>query len=352
MASKARVAIVGATGYGGAELLRNLLAHPQVEVARAVAIDHVGEPIGKVHPPLASICDLVVEKMSPREAAEGMDAVFFALPHQTSAAVISEVFDSGVKIIDLSGDFRLNNYDDYEKFYGPGHPCPEAQPSFVYGLPELNRAAIAKAQRIASPGCFATTIALGLLPAARAGLLNDSARVVAMTGSSGSGAIPRITTHHALRAKNLRSYRPLTHQHTPEIEQTLKAGGASDTFSLQFIPVSAPLVRGILACSFIEVDATFTHEDARNMFASVYADEPLIRIVEGRQPEVNTIAGSMYAEVGYHLGEMLPNGRRQLVCFSALDNLVKGGAGQAVQSFNIMMGWPETTGIGAPALWP
>ena len=211
---------------------------------------------------------------------------------------------------------------------------------------------VARADRIASPGCFATTIALGLLPLAKAGHLNTTARVVAMTGSSGSGAAPKITTHHPLRATNLRTYRPLSHQHTPEIVQTLRLAGAGDDFTLQFVPVSAPLVRGIMACAFVPVPGEFTEADARAMFISTYGAEPLVRVVEGRQPEVNAIAGSMYVEVGWHLGELRPDGQRELLCFSALDNLVKGGAGQAVQSFNVMMGWPDTMGIDAPALWP
>ena len=352
MSQKVKVAVYGATGYGGAELLRNLFNHPHVEVVRAVAIDHVGKSIGAVHPPLAAVSDLTIEEMSPREAAEGVDAIFFGLPHMVSAAVISEVFDAGVKIIDLSGDFRLQDHGAYEKFYGLGHPCPEASATFTYGLPELNRHAIAQADRIASPGCFATTITLGLLPMAQAGLLAGPSRTVAMTGSSGSGAAPKITTHHALRATNLRTYKPLNHQHTPEIVQTLTAAGARDDFSLQFVPISTPLVRGIMATSFIEVDAHFTTADAHARYEETYADEPLVRVVEGRQPEVNTVAGSIYTEVGFHVGDVLPNGKRQMVCFSALDNLVKGGAGQAIQSFNIMMGWPDAMGIAAPSLWP
>jgi N-acetyl-gamma-glutamyl-phosphate/LysW-gamma-L-alpha-aminoadipyl-6-phosphate reductase len=348
----AQVAIFGATGYGGAELLRNLLVHPHVNVARAVAIDHVGEPLGTIHPTLAGTTDLVIEKMSARDAARGMDAIFFALPHKTSAEIIMELFDQDVRILDLSGDFRLQNPEDYTRFYSAGHPCPEASASFVYGLPELQRDAIRGARRIASPGCFATNITLGLLPAARAGWLNGPAKVVAMTGSSGSGAQARPTTHHPLRARNLRTYLPLTHQHAPEIEQTLRSAGALGDFALQFVPVSAPLVRGIFSTAFIDVPEAVEESAIEAAFQECYADEPFVRVVQDRKPEVNAVAGSMFAEVGWHLDEHARDGRRTLVCFSALDNLVKGGAGQAVQSFNVMMGWPDTTGIDRPALWP
>ena len=347
-----QVAIFGATGYGGAELLRNLLGHPHVEGARAVAIDHVGEPVGSVHPTLRGTTSLVIEQMSAKEAAQGMDAIFFALPHKTSAEIIMQLFDEDIRILDLSGDFRLQDSADYAAFYAPDHPCHEASESFVYGLPELNRDALRSARRVASPGCFATNIALGLLPAARAGWLTGPAKVVAMTGSSGSGAMARPTTHHPLRARNLRTYRPLSHQHAPEIEQTLRGAGASGAFALQFIPVSAPLVRGIFSTAFIDVPAEVDDDAVAAAFDALYADEPFIRVLRDHKPEVNAVAGSMYAELGWHLDDEIQDGRRTLVCFSALDNLVKGGAGQAVQSFNVMMGWPDTTGIDRPALWP
>jgi N-acetyl-gamma-glutamyl-phosphate reductase len=353
MADKARVAIIGATGYGGAELLRTLLFHPRVEVARAVAIDHVGRKVGEVHPSLHGITPLVIEQVSPAEAAQGMDAVFFALPHKVTAAEVAHVAPTGVRILDLSGDFRLRDMDAYATYYGPGHPCPELQPTFVYGLPELHREAIRGATRIASPGCFATTIALGLLPAARRGWLAGPSRTVAMTGSSGSGAAAKAGTHHPERAGNLKTYKPLDHQHTPEIEQTLRDAGAQEGFSLQFVPVSAPLVRGILATSFVEVPAEVTEGDVGSAFDEAFAGEPFVRVLHDRYPEVVAIKGSMYVEVGYRLDPVdRHTGTRTLLCVSAVDNLVKGGAGQAVQSFNLMMGWDETLGLAAPPLWP
>jgi N-acetyl-gamma-glutamyl-phosphate reductase len=256
--------------------------------------------------------------------------------------------------VDLSGDFRLRDAASYAKYYGVDHPAPQmlTDGAFTYGMPELNREAIRKARYIASPGCFATTIALGLLPLAKAGLLTGPIHTVAATGSSGSGANPQITTHHPLRAANLRTYKPLEHQHIPEILQTLRIAGGKEDMSLEFVPVSAPLPRGIFSTSFAEVPASVTQEQLAAAWKTAYGNEPFIRIVSGgRQPEVVGVSGSNYVEVGFTLGPVTGNTRR-VVCFSALDNLVKGGAGQAIQSFNIMMGWDERLTLAEPGLWP
>jgi N-acetyl-gamma-glutamyl-phosphate reductase len=352
-AAQAKVAIVGATGYGGAELLRTLCFHPRVQVVRAVAIDNVGKSVGEVHPNLAGLTSLVIEEMPVVEAAQGMDAVFFALPHKTTARFVQALLSTDVRIVDLSGDFRLKDSQAYEAYYGAGHPCPEAAEQFVYGLPELNRKLLQDARRIASPGCFATTIELALLPVARAGWLQGPARVVAITGSSGSGAEPRLTTHHPLREGNLRTYKPLTHQHVPEIEAALFQAGAGPGFGLQFVPVSAPLVRGIFATAYVDVPASVTAADVHAAFAASFEPEPFVRYRQGYLPEVNAIKGSMFVDVGWELDPTDRAGStRTLACFAALDNLVKGGAGQAVQSFNVSMGWPDALGLNVPALWP
>lgn len=356
--TNARVAIIGGTGYGGAELCRLLLPHPGVELARVTSIDHVGEPLEAVHRNLWRT-GLAFEEMPVAEAAKGMDVVFLALPHKVSATMAPELEDVEAIVIDLSGDFRLRDAESYARFYGGTHPHPEHLGSFVYGLPELDRQGIARARRIASPGCFATTIALGLLPLCHAGLVSGPIRTVAATGSSGSGAYAKAGTHHPLRAGNLKVYKPLQHQHAPEIEQALRdaasRGGHEPRISLQFVPVSAPLVRGILANSFLEVPAEVRPEDIERDYRSFYEAAPFVRVLGGgaEQAEVVSVKGSMFADVSWTVGEVDPRtGARQVVATSALDNLVKGGAGQAVQSMNIALGLPETTGIDAPALWP
>jgi N-acetyl-gamma-glutamyl-phosphate reductase len=354
MANKVKAVVIGGTGYGGAEILRRLLFHPHVEVARVTAVDNIGKRVGDVHLNLAGLTPLSFEQMPPSEAVKGMDVAFLAMPHKTTAKVVMEILSSGVRIVDLSGDFRLRDPAAYAKFYGVEHPAPHTLTDglFTYGMPELNREAIRKAKYIASPGCFATTIALGLLPLAKAKKLTGPIHTVAATGSSGSGANPQITTHHPLRAVNLRTYKPLEHQHVPEIVQTLELAGGKG-MTLEFVPMSAPLPRGIFASSFATVAASTTQEELDAMWKSTFANEPFIRIVSGggRQPEVVGVSGSNYVEVGFTLGPVTGDTRR-VVCFSALDNLVKGGAGQSIQSFNVMMGFEEKLTLAEPGLWP
>lgn len=347
---RVRAALIGGTGYGGAEILRRLLFHPHVEVVRVTAADNIGKKIGDVHLNLAGLSDLRFEELPPKEVARDVDVVFLAMPHKVTAKVALELLDLDVRIVDLSGDFRLRSAEDYRAFYGVEHPAPEKLGTFTYGLPEVNREAISKARWIASPGCFATTIALGLLPLARAGLLSGPVRTVAATGSSGSGANPQLTTHHPIRAVNLRTYKPLAHQHQPEILQTLRDAGAGP-MQLEFVPVSAPLPRGIFATSFVDVPEEVDADRLRAIWTETWANEPFIRVVEDRHPEVVAVSGSNYVEVGFALSEPF-GGRRSVVCFSALDNLVKGGAGQAIQSFNVMMGFDETLTLKEPGLWP
>jgi N-acetyl-gamma-glutamyl-phosphate reductase len=345
-----KAVVIGGTGYGGAEMIRRLLIHPEVELSRVVAIDHVGEPLGAVHLPLAGRTELRFENVPPAEAAAGCDVALLGLPHRVSAQQAPAILETGAKVVDMSGDFRLADAAAYARYYGATHPHPELLGSFVYGLPELNRERIRAARAVASPGCFATTIELGLLPLARAGKLAGVVHVVGMTGSSGSGVAPSLGTHHPIRAVNLKTYKVLEHQHTPEIVQTLEAAGARG-LGLRFVPVSAPLSRGILATSFVEVPAAETVESLTALYADTFAREPFVRFVRDRLPEVAAVAGSNTAEVGFTLGEP-EAGKRTLAVVSATDNLIKGGAGQAIQNMNLMLGLPETASLEDPGPWP
>jgi N-acetyl-gamma-glutamyl-phosphate reductase len=351
MAKRFKAAIIGGSGYGGAEMARRLFMHPDVELVRVASIDHVGEPLGAVHPNLDGVTDLKFEDLAPAEAARGCDVALLALPHKVTAAKVPELIAAGVKIVDMSGDFRLRDAATYERHYGAKHPHPELLGKFVYGLPELRRAEIKAAKYVASPGCFATTIELALLPLARAGLLDgQSVHVTGITGSSGSGIKESASTHHPSRANNLKTYKPLDHQHVPEIVQTLADAGAKN-IALQFVPVSAPLTRGIFATCFLELPADYDSKKLAAMFDEQYAREVFVRRPKARLPECVAVHGSNWCEVGFTVGPVR-DGKRTVTCFGATDNLIKGGAGQAIQNMNLLLGCDERASLEDTGNWP
>jgi len=356
MARTLRAAVIGGSGYGGAEMIRRLLIHPEVELCRVAAVDHVGEPLGSAHPSLEGVTGLRFEELPPDQAAEGVDVVLLGLPHKVSAHQMPGILAArGARggpplVVDMSGDFRLLDAAAYQRWYGAAHPHPELLGSFVYGLPEQNREAIRRSGRVASPGCFATTVELSLLPLCRAGLLSGVVHVQGITGSSGSGIAPSAGTHHPVRAGNLRTYKPLEHQHVPEIAQLLTLAGARE-LELRFVPVSAPLSRGILATSFVELPEEWTEDRLLALYREAYAGEPFVRIPHKRLPEVAAVSGSNFAEVGLAAGPAY-RGRRTFTVSGATDNLVKGGAGQAIQSMNLALGLPERLSLEDPGPWP
>jgi N-acetyl-gamma-glutamyl-phosphate reductase len=346
-----RAAVIGGSGYGGAEMIRRLLVHPDVELVRVASVDFVGEPLSAADPALEQLTDLRFLAISAAEAASGVDVVLLGLPHTVAAQKLPEIARvPGVKVVDMSGDFRLKDAAAYERWYGRRHPCPERLVDFVYGLPELNREAIRGARFVASPGCFATTIELSLLPLARAGILEGVVHVQGITGSSGSGVAPSAGTHHPVRASNLRTYKPLEHQHVPEICETLALAGARD-LALRFVPVSAPLVRGILSTAFLELPEEWTQERLRALYGETFRGEPFVRVPARRLPEVAAVSGSNYAEVGVVSGPERA-GRRTVTVFGAIDNLVKGGAGQAIENMNLLLGLDEKASLADPGPWP
>ncbi len=348
-----KVSIIGGAGYGAAELLRHLLVRDDVEILHISSKDYIGQSVSEVHRTLVGYDQLLMEDISPKECARNADIVFMAMPHITTAKVAMELFDLDVKIIDLSGDFRLQDIKDYIRDYAPEHPCPERLGTFIYGMPELNEEAIKKAKYIASPGCFATGIAMGLLPLADAGLLTGTnIRTVAMTGSSGSGVKPQAGTHHAIRVNNLKAYKALHHQHRAEIVQTLSKAGAAN-ISLDFVPVSAPLARGILAISQLDLPDGFDETAVQKLYEDYYHQHNLVSVMpNGKSPEVVAVSGTARVEVGVDVRIDELTGQRTLCCSSAIDNLIKGGAGQAIQSFNLMTGYPAHFGLDSPGLWP
>jgi N-acetyl-gamma-glutamyl-phosphate reductase len=307
--------------------------------------------LGAAQPHLEQQTELRFSAVPADESqVEPVDVAFLALPHEVSFGVVERLQRTRTKIIDCSGAFRVQSSKDYEAFYGKPHPMPELLPRFVYGQPELFRNAVAQAQYIAAPGCFATAIELGLAPLAKAGVLQGSVHTVGITGSSGSGRAALPTTHHPVRAGNLRTYKPFTHQHVPEIVRTLTLLGARD-LELGFVPVSAPLVRGIFVTSMVELAREVSQTELDAWVDACFDEERFVRRPRSRLPEVVAVAASNVAEVALVPHSHGP-GRTTIAAISALDNLVKGGAGQALQCMNLLLGLEESAGLAAPGHYP
>lgn len=351
--NKTKVSIIGGSGFLSAELMRNLLVRDDVELLRVSSKDHIGQNIGQVHRTFYGLSDLILEDIPPTECVEGADIVFLAMPHIITAKVAMELFETKVRIIDLSGDFRLQNLADYTRVYAPEHPCPERLGTFVYGMPELYAEQIRDAQYVANPGCFATCIASSLLPLAKHGHMNDKTiRLVALTGSSGSGVHPQAGNHHTVRSNNIKAYKIFNHQHTPEILQTLNAAGANQV-SLDFVPVSAPLSRGMMSIAQFDAPQGMSEDQVRELYEDYFADFPLISVLpKGMTPEVVSVKNTLRIEIGLDIKIDEVSGNRTICAIAALDNLIKGGAGQAIQNFNLMTGHENAYQLQQPGMWP
>lgn len=351
--NKTKVSIIGGSGFLSAELMRNLLVRDDVELLRVSSKDHIGQNIGQVHRTFYGLSDLILEDIPPTECVEGADIVFLAMPHIITAKVAMELFETKVRIIDLSGDFRLQNLADYTRVYAPEHPCPERLGTFVYGMPELYGEQIRDAQYVANPGCFATCIASSLLPLAKHGHMNDKTiRLVALTGSSGSGVHPQAGNHHTVRSNNIKAYKIFNHQHTPEILQTLNAAGANQV-SLDFVPVSAPLSRGMMSIAQFDAPQGMSEDQVRELYEDYFADFPLISVLpKGMTPEVVSVKNTLRIEIGLDIKIDEVSGNRTICAIAALDNLIKGGAGQAIQNFNLMTGHENAYQLQQPGMWP
>lgn len=331
-----RVGIFGGSGYGGSELLRIMLFHPNAEIAFVTAGEQAGKAVTDVHKNLRGLTDLHFE--STPDDLSGLtevDVVFFALPHGQAINLIPSLPD-GLKAVDLSGDFRIDDAEIFERFYRQQH-AGELQRGFVYGLTETNREAISPANYVANPGCFATATLLALAPMVKSGLLTGRIIVDAKTGSSGSGVKPAANTHHPQRMNSFYAYKPFAHQHVPEIEQHLAVISGSPQ-SITFMTHSLPVSRGIFASCYLETTVNLTNEDVRHVFERFYGDSFFVRTVDG-SPDINWVKNTNFCDIAAHTSG------NQVVVFSAIDNLVKGAAGQAVQNMNLMFGLAETTGL-------
>ncbi|MDQ3321479.1 MAG: N-acetyl-gamma-glutamyl-phosphate reductase [Acidobacteriota bacterium] len=334
---KLKIAIFGGSGYGGSELLRILLFHPLAEIVLVTANEHAGKAVGEVHKNLFGLTELRFEK-SPEDlsALETIDVAFFALPHGQALKLVPRL-PANVKVVDLSGDFRIGDAEVFRKFYNLERDTNDLQKQFVYGLTETNREAIKSANYIANPGCFATATLLALAPVVKSGLLTGKIIVDAKTGSSGSGAKAAANTHHPQRMNSFYAYKPFEHQHVPEIEQHLREVGE---FSSEFVFMthSLPVSRGIFASCYVETTVNLTGEDLKHLYELFYKDSFFVRCVEG-SPDVNWVKTTNFCDIGFAVQG------KQVVIFSAIDNLVKGAAGQAVQNMNLMFELDEKTGL-------
>ncbi len=338
----ARIAIIGGTGYGGAECLRWLLPHPDFDVVAATSRRQAGRLVAEVHGNLLGFTDLAFTETPAAELATEVDALILALPHGESLRQVPQILDANdtVRIVDLSGDFRLTDAEIYEKFYRRPHTAPDLPATFAYGLTETNRDALDATRRVANPGCFATGAGLALAPLARAGLLAGTVFISSATGSSGSGVEAKPTTHHPERAADFRAYRVLDHQHAPEIAQGLARLGGTD-LRVEMVPHSAPVPRGIFTTARADLPTGTSADEVRDLYRAWCENEPFLRLRDG-SPRLTQVSDTNFCDLAVHVDEGV------VVILSAIDNLGKGMASQAVQNLNRLFGLPETRGLLMP----
>ncbi len=339
--------VVGASGYAGGELLRLLLGHPEVELRQATSDSYAGKFLHAAHPNLRKQSML---RFVPHDQVEGCDVLFLCLPHGKGMERISGFLDKGKRIIDLSADFRLRNPGDYVRWYGREHPAPDMLKEFVYGIPELHREEMRRARLVSSAGCLATCAILSLYPLFRENLVLPEVVVDAKVGSSAAGASHSPSTHHPVRSRSVRSFAPTGHRHTAEIIQELSFHGLP---AVTFTPHAVELVRGILTTGYVTLRDDLDEKDLWRAYRKAFGDEPFLRIVKEsggvyRYPEPKILAGTNFCDVGFEKD----SSSRRVVVLGAIDNLMKGAAGQAVQAMNIMHGFDETAGLKFPGLHP
>ena len=346
--NKIKVSIVGGSGYAGGELIRLLLFHPNVEIKQVTSETYFDKFIYKAHPNLRKVTQL---KFSSLSDLEECDVLFLCLPHGSSMKHIDKYKITAKKIIDLSGDFRLRDVAEFKKWYGHEHSKPEYLNKFVYGIPELHREAMRTADLVSSAGCNATASILGLYPLFKNNLIEEDKIIIEVkVGSSEAGNKPTAGSHHPERSGSVRSYMPTQHRHTAEILQELSF---NKIINIHFSGTSIDMVRGVLATCHVFLKDNLEEKDIWKVYRNQYQNEPFIRIVKERDgiyryPEPKLLIGTNYCDIGF---EKDPYSNR-LVIISSIDNLMKGAAGQALQAFNIMHGFEETTGLEFPGLHP
>lgn len=341
--SKIRVGILGATGYAGIELVRILTAHPNADITYIVSNSYVGKKISEVYPHLKDIFDMECSGLDVQKAKESCDIVFTALPHGASKEIIPSLYNAGLKIIDLSGDFRYDDVKVYEEWYGGSHPAPEILAKSVYGLPELHREKIKKADIIGNPGCYTTCSILGLAPLLANGLCETKNIIIdAKSGVTGAGRGLANAYHFCECTETMKAYKVATHRHTSEIEQEL-SNVSGEKIVLSFTPHLVPMKRGIFATCYANLKEYKSAEEITQVYKKFYEGEQFVRIYDGTLPESHYVTGSNYVDIGVSVDKRL----NRAIVISCIDNLVKGAAGQAVQNMNLMFGLAENTGLSA-----
>ncbi|MGD8546359.1 MAG: N-acetyl-gamma-glutamyl-phosphate reductase [Thiohalophilus sp.] len=337
--------IVGGTGYTGVELLRLLAAHPEVELRLITSRSEAGQPVADMFPNLRGVVDLAFSEPDPERLAE-CDVVFFATPHGVAMNTAGELLEKGVKVVDLGADFRIKDVAEWEKWYGMKHTTPELVAEAVYGLPEVNRAAIRDARLIACPGCYPTAVQLGFLPLIEQGLVDIGHLVAdAKSGVSGAGRKASVGTLLGEASENMKAYGVAGHRHLPEIVQGLSQAAGSSV-GLTFVPHLTPMIRGIHATLYAQLEGS---TDLQTLYDERYADEPFVDVMPaGSHPETRSVRGANQCRIALHR----PGDGNTVVILSVIDNLVKGASGQAVQNMNIMFGLAEDAGLKTIGLLP
>jgi N-acetyl-gamma-glutamyl-phosphate reductase len=332
------IAILGATGYTALELIRLLLRHPEARITTVTSRQEGRPPIATVHPSLVGRLDLPLEDLDPAAVASRASCVFSCLPHCASADVVPALLDAGATVIDFSADYRLDDVATYREWYGHEHPDPDRLGRVVYGLPELFRSRIRGSSLVANPGCYATSAILPLAPLLSAGLVQpDDIIVDAKSGVSGAGRTPKLTTHFPECNESLSPYNVGRHRHTPEIEQVIgrHAGRRPEVI---FTPQLAPMDRGILTTIYARPVRPLREDEPLEVLREAYAAEPFVRVVE-HLPATKDVVQTNFCDITARVV------RGRLILIAVLDNLVKGASGAAVQNFNCLHGWPESSGL-------
>jgi len=341
-----RVGVIGGSGYVGGELVRLLLAHPEVELTAVTSRANAKEFLYTVHPNLRGATQLKFSPPDISNVTENCDLVFAAMPHGKSVNLVPQLLETGVKVIDMSADYRLKNPDDYDKWYSWKHTHPELLKEAVYGLPELHREEIKNAKLIGCPGCMSTATILGLAPLIKAGVIEKN-RIVAdvKIGSSGAGQKPTVASHHPERAGGVRPYKVVRHRHIAEVEQELNLL-TDEHVTVSFTPHAVNMIRGILSTIHAFLKKPLTIKDVWKLYRVQYQNEHFIRFVKFKKgpyqlPNPKVTMGTNYVDIGFELD---PRTKR-IIVFSAIDNLTKGASGQGIQCMNIMLGVDEKTGL-------